>query len=87
MEEGRRSFKILIGIPTRKRLPIGSPRRRWEDKLRMNLKEIVVSAGNCIDLNEDRDYWRAVMNAKLNFWVLKTTELVIKNLDDFSNLL
>ena len=39
MEEGRSAFKILTGIPTGK-IPLGRPRRRWKDNIRMNLQEI-----------------------------------------------
>jgi hypothetical protein len=42
MEKGRSAFKILTGIPTGKR-PLGRPRRRWEDNIRMDLEEIVIS--------------------------------------------
>ena len=45
MEEGRSAFKILTGKPTGKR-PLGRPRRRWEDNIRMDLEEIGISAGN-----------------------------------------
>ena len=45
MEEGRSAFKILTGKPTGKR-PLGRPRRRWEDNIRMDLEEIGFSAGN-----------------------------------------
>ena len=44
MEEGRSAFNILIGKPTGKR-PLGSPRRRWEDNIRMDIGEIGVNAG------------------------------------------
>ena len=45
MEEGRSAFKFLTGKPTGKR-PLGRPRRRWEDNIRMDLEEISISAGN-----------------------------------------
>ena len=45
MEEGRSAFKILTGKPTGKR-PLGSPRRRLEDNIRMDLEEICINAGN-----------------------------------------
>ena len=48
MEEGRSSFKILTGEPTGKR-PLGRPKRRWEDNIRMNLEEIGINAGNWVD--------------------------------------
>ena len=48
MEEGRSAFKILTDKPTGKR-PLGRPRRRWEDNIRMDLEEIGISAGNWVD--------------------------------------
>ena len=65
MEEGRSSFKILTGKPTGKR-PLGRPRCRWEDKVRMDLEEIRINAGNWVDSAQDRNYWRALVNAELN---------------------
>ena len=50
--------KFLIGKPTAKR-PLGRPRCRWEDNIRMDLKEIEVSTMNWVDSTQDRDYWRA----------------------------
>ena len=50
MEEGRSSFKSLTGKP------FGRPRRRWEDKIRMNLEEIGINAGTWVDLAQDRNY-------------------------------
>jgi hypothetical protein len=55
MEEGRSSFKILTGKPTAKR-PLGRPRHRWEENIRMDLKEIGINMRNCIDLAQDGDY-------------------------------
>ena len=66
MEEGRRAFKILTGKPIGKRL-LWRPRRRWEDNIRMDLEEIGVNAGNWVDSAQDRNYWRALVNAALNF--------------------
>ena len=68
MEEDRSAFKILTGKPTGKR-PLGRPRRRWEDNIRMDLEEIVINAGNWVDLARDRNYWRALVNAALNLRV------------------
>ena len=64
LEESRSAFKILTGKPTGKR-PLGRPRRRWEDNIRMDLEEIGISAGNWVDSAEDRDYWRALVNVAL----------------------
>ena len=68
VEEGRSAFKILTGKPTGKR-PLGRPGRRWEDNIRMNLEEIGINAGNWVDSVQDRDYWRALVNAALNLRV------------------
>ena len=67
MEEGSSAFQILTGKPTGKR-PLRSPRRRWEDNIRMDLEEIGI-AGNWVDLAQDRNYWRALVNAALNLRV------------------
>ena len=75
MEAGRSAFKILTGKPTGKR-PSGRPRRRWEDNIRMDPEEICINAGNWVDSAQDRNYWRALVNAALNLRVLKAMELV-----------
>ena len=68
MEEGRSAFKILIGIPAGKK-PLGRPRHRCEDDIRIDLKEIGINTRNWIDSALDRDYWRALINAALNLRV------------------
>ena len=55
MEEGRSAFKILTGKPTRKR-PLGRPRRRWEDNVRMDLEEMGINAGKWVDSAQDRKF-------------------------------
>ena len=55
MEEGRSAFRILTGKPTGKR-PLGRPRRRWENNIRMDLEEICINAGNWVDSAQDRNY-------------------------------
>ena len=62
MEEGRSAFKILTGKTTGKR-PLGRPRSRWEDNVTMYLKEIGINTRNTA---QDRDDWRAFVNALLN---------------------
>ena len=62
------AFKILTGKPTGKR-PLGRPRRRWEDNVRMDHKEIGINAGNWVYSAQDRNYWRAHVNAALNLRV------------------
>ena len=54
---------MLTGKPTGKR-PLGRPRRRWEDNIRMDFyREIGINAGNWVDSAQDRNYWRALVNA------------------------
>ena len=55
MEGGRSAFKTLPGIPTIKR-PLGIPRRRWEDIIRMDVEEIGINAWNWVDSAQDRNY-------------------------------
>ena len=66
MEEGRSAFKILTGKPTGRR-PMEKPKRRWEDNVRMDLEEIGINAGNWVDSAQDREYWRALVNAAYYF--------------------
>ena len=68
MEKGRRAFIILTGKPTGKR-PLGRPTRKWENNIRMDLEEIGINAGNWIDSAQNRNYWRALVNAALNLRV------------------
>ena len=59
---------MLTGKPTGKR-HLGRPRSRWEDSIRMDLEEIDINAGNWDDSTQDRDYWKALVNAALNLQV------------------
>ena len=68
MEESRITFEILTGKSTEKR-PLGRPRRRWEDNIRMDLEEIGTNAGNWVDSAQESNYWRALVNAALNLRV------------------
>ena len=68
MEEGRSAFKILTGKPIGKR-PLGRPRCRLEDNVRIDIKEIGLNTRNWDDSTQDRDYWRALVNATLNLRV------------------
>ena len=61
-------FKILRGKATGKS-PLGRPRRRWEDNIRMGLEEMGINAGNWVDSAQERDYWRALLDAALNIRV------------------
>ena len=68
MWKGRSAFKMLTGKPTGK-IPLGRPRRRWEDNIRIDLEEIGINAGNWVDSAQDRNYLRALVNAALNLRV------------------
>ena len=65
MEKGSNAFKILVGKPAEKR-PLGRPRHRWENNIRMDLKEIGMNTRNWVDSAQVRDYWRALVNVALN---------------------
>ena len=58
----RTAVRILTGKPTGKIL-LGRSRRRWEDNIKMELKEICFSTRNWVDSAQDRDYWRALAKA------------------------
>jgi hypothetical protein len=64
----RNVYKILIGKADGKR-PLGSSRRRWEDNIRIDVREIGWEVVDCIHLAQDRDHWRAVVNTEMNLWV------------------
>jgi hypothetical protein len=66
--EKKNPYRILVGKPERKR-PLGTPRRRWEDNIRMDFREIGWSGVDWIDLFQDRDQWRALVNTVMNLWV------------------
>ena len=62
--------RVLVGKPEEKR-PLGRPRRRWEDNIKMNLQEVGGSCGDWMELSQDRDRWRALVNTVMNLRVLK----------------
>jgi hypothetical protein len=65
MGEERKVYRVLVGKPEGKR-PLGRPRRRWEDEIRMDLGEIGFGGVDWIRLSQDRDRWRAVVSAVMN---------------------
>jgi hypothetical protein len=69
MGEERKVYKVLVGKPEGK-TPLGRPRRRWEDGIRMYLREIGLGGVDCIRLSQDRDRWRAIVSAVMNLRVL-----------------
>jgi hypothetical protein len=69
MGEERKVNKVFVGKPEGKR-PLGRPRRRWEDVVRMDLKETGLGGVDWIRLAQDMDRWRAVVSAVMNLQVL-----------------
>ena len=70
MGEGRGVQRVLVGKPEGKR-PLGRPRPRWEDNIRMDLQEVGGSCGDWMELAQDRDVWRALVNTVMNLRVPK----------------
>jgi hypothetical protein len=68
MGEKRNAYRILVGTPEGKR-PLGRPKRRWVDNIKMDLREIGWDPVEWIDTARDRDQWRALVNTVLNLWV------------------
>jgi hypothetical protein len=64
----RNSYRILVGKPEGKRL-LGRPRCRWEDNIKMDLRDIGCGGMDWINLAQDKDKWRALVNTVRNFWV------------------
>jgi hypothetical protein len=68
MGEGRCVHRVLVGKPEGKR-PLGRPRCRWEDTIKMNLQEVGGGCGDWMELAQGRDRWRALVSAVMNFRV------------------
>jgi hypothetical protein len=69
MGEERKVYKVLVGKPEGKR-PLGRPRHRWKDGVRMDLREIGLGGVDWIRLAQDRDRWPSVVSAVMNLPVL-----------------
>ena len=68
MGESRNAYRVLVGRPEGKR-PLGRPRRRWEDNIKMDLREVGYDDRDWINLAQDRDRWRAYVRAAMNLRV------------------
>jgi hypothetical protein len=68
MGERRGACRALVGKPKGRR-PLGRPRRRWEDNIKMDLREVGYGGADWIDLAQDRDSWRAVVYTVMNLRV------------------
>jgi len=61
----RSVYRVLVGKPKGRR-PLGRPRRRWEDNIRMDLREVGLDCVDWMELAQDRDRWRALVSAVMN---------------------
>ena len=66
--EGRVVYRVLVGKPERKR-PLGRPRPRWVDNIKIYLQEVGCEGMDWIEIAQDRESWRALVNALMNLWV------------------
>ena len=70
MGQGREVYRVLVEKPEGKR-PMGRPRRRWEDNIKMNLQEVGGGCEDWMELAEDRDRWWALVSTVMNIRVPK----------------
>jgi hypothetical protein len=68
MEEGKGRYRVLVGKPEGKR-PLGRPRHRWEDNIKTDFQEVGFGDVDSNELFQDRDNWRAFVNAVMNIRV------------------
>jgi hypothetical protein len=68
MGEGRGIYGVLVGRPEGKR-PLGRPRRRWQDNIKIDLREMGINGANWIELAQYRVRWRDFVNTVMNLWV------------------
>ena len=68
MGDGRGAYRVLVGKPEGKR-PLGRPRRRWVDDIKVDIQEVGCGGMDWIELTQDRDRWRALVSAVMNLRV------------------
>ncbi|KAJ4441953.1 hypothetical protein ANN_11817 [Periplaneta americana] len=73
MGESRNAYRVLVGRPEGKR-PLGRPKRRWEENIKMDLREVGYDDREWINLAQDRDQWRAYVRAAMNLRVVAVKE-------------
>jgi hypothetical protein len=82
MREGRGVYRALVGRPECER-PLRRPRRRWEDNIKMDLREIEIDGANWIQLAQDRVQWQAFVNTIMNYRVAYFRKILAETI--FSN--
>jgi hypothetical protein len=70
MGEGRGVYRVLVGKPEGTR-PLGRPRSRWEDNIKMDLQEVGGGCGDWMDLAQDMEKWRELVSTVMNLGVHK----------------
>jgi len=83
MGEKRGVCKVLVGKPEEKG-PLGRPRGRWDDNIKMDLHEVGCGGMDWIVLIQDRDRWRALVNAVMNLWVPYNARNLLTSLEPVS---
>ena len=73
MGEGRGVYRVLVGKPEEMK-PLGRPRHRWEDNIKMDLQEVGCGGMDWINLAQDSDRWWALLNAVMNLQVPQNVE-------------
>jgi hypothetical protein len=68
MREGRGVYRVLVGKPEEKR-PLGRPRSRWEYNIKADIQKVECGGMDWLELDKDRDKWRALVNAVMNLRV------------------
>jgi hypothetical protein len=76
MREDRGVYRFLVGKPEDKR-PLGIPRRRWKDNIKMDLREIGIDVANWFWLAEDRVHWRAFVCKVMNLRILQKKQAIV----------
>jgi hypothetical protein len=76
MGEGRGVYRALVVSPEHKR-PLGRPRCRWEDNIKLDLREIGIDEANWIRLTYDRVQWRAFVSTVINLWIPQRKQAIV----------
>jgi hypothetical protein len=86
MGEGRGVYRVLVGRSEGNR-PLGRRRHRWEDNMKMDLREIGIDGANWIRLAKDRVQWRAFVSAVMKLWITKRKQDIFDKLSFSNNIL